>query len=134
MTSIDGKKMEHYHKLGSTKFCLNQTIPACNTICNEILDPMLLIGEYVSDPIHPRQGPMAMKYDILPPNPLPLIRSHWSRSGVPIFSILLSESSEWYNTINPRWQPKLWERVRSNPSANGYFFEQRVEAVTGFER
>ncbi|KAJ5203406.1 hypothetical protein N7449_005485 [Penicillium cf. viridicatum] len=108
MTSIDGKKMEHYHKLGSTKFCLNQTIPACNTICSEILDPMLLIGEY---------------YDIPPPNPLPLIRSHWSRSGVPIFSILLSESGEWYNTIDPRWQPKLWERVRSNPSANGYFFE-----------
>ncbi|KGO73304.1 Zinc finger, FYVE/PHD-type [Penicillium italicum] len=35
----------------------------------------------------------------------------------------MSESAEWYNTIDPRWQPKLWERVRSNPSVNGYFFE-----------
>ncbi|KAJ5941974.1 hypothetical protein N7516_002142 [Penicillium verrucosum] len=99
---------ENHHKLGHSKFWLNQTMPACHTICSEILDPMLLIGEY---------------YDIPPPNPLPLIRSHWSKSGVPLFSTELSVSGEWDNTIDPRWQPKLWERVRSNPSANGYFFE-----------
>jgi hypothetical protein len=34
-----------------------------------------------------------------------------------------SESDEWHNTIDPRGQPELWKRVRSNPSANGYFFE-----------
>ena len=34
-----------------------------------------------------------------------------------------SESDEWYNTMDPRWQPALWKRVRSDPSANGYFFE-----------
>ncbi|KUM60250.1 hypothetical protein ACN42_g6885 [Penicillium freii] len=107
------KKMERFHKIGSTKFWLNKTIPVCNTICNEILNPMLLIGEY---------------YDIPPPKPLPMVRSHWSKSGVPIFSIMLSESGEWYNTIDPRWQPKLWERVRSNPSANGYFFEGQTSS------
>ncbi|EKV07199.1 hypothetical protein PDIG_74730 [Penicillium digitatum PHI26] len=26
-------------------------------------------------------------------------------------------------TINPSWQPKLWERVRPNPSANWYLFD-----------
>ncbi|KAF4768224.1 hypothetical protein HAV15_002327 [Penicillium sp. str.  len=85
MRSEEGKKMEHYYKIGSSKFLLNKTIPACNTICSEILDSMLLIEEY---------------------------------SGVPLLGILISESGEWYNTIDPRWQPKLWERV-----ANGYFFE-----------
>lgn len=68
------------------------------------------------------------KYDIPPPNTLPMVRSHWSKSGVPLFSILISESGEWYNTIDPRWQPKLWERVRSNPSANGYFFEGQTSS------
>lgn len=52
MKSEEAKKLEHYHKIGSSKFLLNKTIPACNTICSEILDPMLLIGEYVSDSIH----------------------------------------------------------------------------------
>ncbi|CAI7635949.1 unnamed protein product [Penicillium palitans] len=113
MKSEEAKKLEHYHKIGSSKFSLNKTIPACNTICSEILDPMLLIGEY---------------YDIPPPNTLPMVRSHWSKSGVPLFSILISESGEWYNTIDPRWQPKLWERVRSNPSANGYFFEGQTSS------
>ncbi|CAI7663941.1 unnamed protein product [Penicillium crustosum] len=107
MRSEESKKLEHYHKIGSSKFLLNKTIPACNTICSEILDPMLLIEEY---------------YDIPPPISPPMVRSHWSKSGVPLFGIL-SESGEWYNTIDPRWQPKLWERVRSNPSASGYFFE-----------
>lgn len=52
MRSEEGKKMEHYYKIGSSKFLLNKTIPACNTICSEILDSMLLIEEYVSDSIH----------------------------------------------------------------------------------
>ncbi|OQE02092.1 hypothetical protein PENSOL_c003G03998 [Penicillium solitum] len=103
MRSEEGKKMEHYYKIGSSKFLLNKTIPACNTICSEILDPMLLIEEY---------------YDIPPHNPLPMVRSHWSKSGVSLLGILISESGEWYNAIEPRWQPRLWERV-----ANGYFFE-----------
>ncbi|KAJ6149031.1 hypothetical protein N7471_000230 [Penicillium samsonianum] len=108
LKSADMRKMKKYHKTGSSKFWLNRTIPSCNTIYSEILDPMLLIREY---------------YEISPPIPQPLIRSHWSRSGIPILYTHMSESAEWYETIDPRWQPKLWERVRSNPSANGYFFE-----------
>lgn len=120
---------ENHHKLGHSKFWLNQTMPACHTICSEILDPMLLIGEYVSDSIHSGIHDLIIeKYDIPPPNPLPLIRSHWSKSGVPLFSTELSVSGEWDNTIDPRWQPKLWERVRSNPSANGYFFEGKTSS------
>ncbi|KAJ5393268.1 uncharacterized protein N7487_010909 [Penicillium crustosum] len=76
MRSEESKKLEHYHKIGSSKFLLNKTIPACNTICSEILDPMLLIEEY---------------YDIPPPISPPMVRSHWSKSGVPLFGIL-SES------------------------------------------
>ncbi|KGO59732.1 DNA-binding HORMA [Penicillium expansum] len=108
LKSADWSKMKDYYKTGCSKFWLRKTIPSCNTICSEILDPMLFIREY---------------YEIPPPIPPPMIRSHWSRSGIPILNGNMSESAEWYNTIDPRWQPKLWERVRSNPSTNGYFFE-----------
>ncbi|KGO55709.1 DNA-binding HORMA [Penicillium expansum] len=108
LKSADWSKMKDYYKTGCSKFWLRKTIPSCNTICSEILDPMLFIREY---------------YEIPPPIPPPMIRSHWSRSGIPILNGNMSESAEWYNTIDPRWQPKLWERVRSNPSINGYFFE-----------
>ncbi|KAJ5043392.1 hypothetical protein NUH16_000181 [Penicillium rubens] len=102
-------RVKHEHKVGGSKFWLNMTTPSCNTIYSEVVDSMLLIGKY--------------KYDIPPPLPQPMIRTHWSRSGIPILHNFTSESDEWYNTMDPRWQPALWKRVRSDPSANGYFFE-----------
>ncbi|CAG8282406.1 unnamed protein product, partial [Penicillium nalgiovense] len=102
-------RVKHGHKVGASKFWLNRTVPSCNTIYSEVLDPMLLIREYYEIPS--------------PPLPQPMIRTHWSRAGIPILYNFTSESNEWYNTIDPRWQPELWKRVRSNPSANGYFFE-----------
>ncbi|KAJ5374628.1 DNA-binding HORMA [Penicillium concentricum] len=88
-------------------------IPTCNTVYSEMLDPMLLIREY---------------YEISPPDLIKVTRSHWSRAGIPIIGKFTGESDEEANTIDPRSQPKVWKRVRANPSANGDFFEGQTSS------
>ncbi|OQE08810.1 hypothetical protein PENVUL_c008G03157 [Penicillium vulpinum] len=61
-------------------------------------------------------------YEIPPPKPYPMIRSHWSRPGTPILARLPTKPTEERGSFDPRQKPKPWERVRSNPSANVNFF------------
>ncbi|KAJ5823573.1 hypothetical protein N7447_005913 [Penicillium robsamsonii] len=116
LESTLSKGRKYLHRIGFPRFSEGQSHP-CNTIYSEILAPMLLIR---STGIHEL---ITEKYEKPPPNPIKVTRSHWSRSGIPILGRFTSESAEKTDTIDHRSQPKLWKRVRSNPSASGYFFE-----------